>query len=275
MAEQQKKSKILVVDDDRGHRTMLRTLVSGWGYEVAEADDGSVAIEKVHDEPFDLILMDVRMVQVSGLEALPEIKRFNPAIPVLIMTAYSSVETAVEALRKGAYDYLTKPLDFEELKLAIERAMDHTRLKKENRELKKRLGEPFDPGNIVGSSKVMMDLLETAALVAPTETTVLITGESGTGKEIVAGAIHYNSKRSKKPFITVNCAAIAETLLESELFGHEKGAFTGADRRRDGRFSQAHGRHHVSGRDRRNVHAHAGQAAARPPGKRNPEGGRG
>ena len=241
MAEQTKKSKILVVDDDRGHRTMLRTLVSGWGYEVTEADDGSVAIEKVHDEPFDLILMDVRMVQMSGLEALPEIKRFNPAIPVLIMTAYSSVETAVEALRKGAYDYLTKPLDFEELKLAIERAMDHTRLKQENRELKKRLGEPFDPGNIVGSSKVMMDLLETAALVAPTETTVLITGESGTGKEIIAGAIHYNSKRSKKPFITVNCAAIAETLLESELFGHEKGAFTGADRRRDGRFRQAHG----------------------------------
>jgi two-component system response regulator HydG len=156
------------------------------------------------------------------------------------MTAYSSVETAVEALKKGAYDYLSKPLDFDELELAIGRAMDHTRLKEENRALKERLGVGFNTGDIIGRSRVMVELLETVALVAPTEATVLITGESGTGKELIASAIHLNSPRREKPFIQLNCAAITETLLESELFGHEKGAFTGADRRKEGRFRLAH-----------------------------------
>jgi two-component system response regulator HydG len=220
---------------------MLRTLLGGWHYVVEEADDGSQAMESVHERSYDLVLMDVRMVKVSGLEALSEIKRYNPAIPVIIMTAYSSVETAVEALKTGAYDYLTKPLDFDELRLAIERAMDHSRLKEENQALKESLGVSFDTGDIIGSSRAMAELLETVALVAPTEATVLITGESGTGKELIAGAIHANSPRNKRPFIKVNCAAITETLLESELFGHEKGAFTGADRRKEGRFQLAHG----------------------------------
>jgi two-component system response regulator HydG len=219
---------------------MLRTLLGGWGYAVQEADDGARAIKKVHEKSYDLILMDVRMVEVSGLEALSEIKSFNPAIPIIIMTAYSSVETAVEALKKGAYDYLSKPLDFDELELAIGRAMDHTRLKEENRALKERLGVGFNTGDIIGRSRVMVELLETVALVAPTEATVLITGESGTGKELIASAIHLNSPRREKPFIQLNCAAITETLLESELFGHEKGAFTGADRRKEGRFRLAH-----------------------------------
>jgi two-component system response regulator HydG len=230
---------ILVVDDDRAHRTMLRTLLGGWGYVVQEADDGARAIEQVHEKSYDLILMDVRMVEVSGLKALSEIKSFNPAIPIIIMTAYSSVETAVEALKKGAYDYLSKPLDFDELELAIGRAMDHTRLKEENRALKERLGIGFNTGDIIGRSRVMVELLETVALVAPTEATVLITGESGTGKELIASAIHLNSPRREKPLIQLNCAAITETLLESELFGHEKGAFTGADRRKEGRFRLA------------------------------------
>jgi len=230
---------ILVVDDDRAHRTMLRTLLGGWGYVVQEADDGARAIEQVHEKSYDLILMDVRMVEVSGLEALSEIKSYNPAIPIIIMTAYSSVETAVEALKKGAYDYLSKPLDFDELELAIGRAMDHTRLKEENRALKERLGVGFNTGDIIGHSRVMVELLETVALVAPTEATVLITGESGTGKELIASAMHLNSPRREKPFIQLNCAAITETLLESELFGHEKGAFTGADRRKEGRFRLA------------------------------------
>ena len=230
---------ILVVDDDRAHRTMLRTLLGGWGYTVQEADDGARAIEQVHEKSYDLILMDVRMVEVSGLEALSEIKSFNPAIPIIIMTAYSSVETAVEALKKGAYDYLSKPLDFDELQLAIGRAMDHTRLKVENRALKESLGVGFNTGDIIGRSRVMVELLETVALVAPTEATVLITGESGTGKELIASAIHLNSPRREKPFIQLNCAAITETLLESELFGHERGAFTGADRRKEGRFRLA------------------------------------
>ena len=241
MVELKMWGNILVVDDDRAHRTMLRTLLGGWGFSVEEADDGARAIEKVHEKSYDLILMDVRMIEVSGLEALPEIKKFNPAIPIIIMTAYSSVETAVEALKKGAYDYLGKPLDFDELKLAIERAMDHRRLKEENRALKERLGSGFNSGDIIGRSRGMLELLETVALVAPTEATVLITGESGTGKELIARAIHTNSPRREKPFIQINCAAITETLLESELFGHERGSFTGADRRREGRFRLAHG----------------------------------
>lgn len=230
---------ILVVDDDNAHRTMLRTLVGGWGYDIVEADDGSTAIEKVQERPFDLILMDVRMLKVSGLEALERIKAFNPAIPVTIMTAYSSVETAIEALKKGAYDYLTKPLDFDKLRLTIERAMEHTRLKEENRLLKENLGKHFDMQNIIGRSPAMISLLETVAHVASSEATVMITGESGTGKELIAGVIHHNSPRKDSPFVKLNCAAITETLLESELFGHEKGAFTGADRRKEGRFYQA------------------------------------
>ncbi len=235
------KNKILVVDDDNAHRIMLRTLVGGWGYEVSEADDGASAIERVKEQSYDLVLMDVRMVQVSGLEALAQIKLYNPAIPVIIMTAYSSVDTAVNALKQGPHEYLTKPLDFDKLKITIERAMEHTRLKEENRLLKESLGKHFDRQNIIGQSPAMINLLETVAQVAPSEATVLITGESGTGKELIAGAIHYNSSRKDGPFVKLNCAAITETLLESELFGHEKGAFTGADRRKEGRFYQAHG----------------------------------
>jgi two-component system response regulator HydG len=160
---------------------------------------------------------------------------------VIIMTAYSSIETAVEALKQGAHDYLTKPLDFDKLRLTLERAMEHTRLKEENRLLRETLGKQFDSQNIIGKSPTMLKLLETVAQVAPSEATVLITGESGTGKELIAGALHFNSLRKTGPFVKINCAAITETLLESELFGHEKGAFTGADRRKEGRFSQAHG----------------------------------
>jgi two-component system response regulator HydG len=235
------KNTILVVDDDNAHRTMLRTLVGGWGYEIDDADDGAVAIDKIKKQSYDLVLMDVRMVNVSGLEALEKIKSYNPAIPIIIMTAYSSVETAVAALKKGAHDYLTKPLDFDKLRITIERSMEHTRLKEENRLLKQSLGQHFDRRNIIGQSPAMTSLLETVAQVAPSEATVLITGDSGTGKELIAGAIHFNSHRKDGPFIKLNCAAITETLLESELFGHEKGAFTGAERRKEGRFFQAHG----------------------------------
>ena len=232
---------ILVVDDDSAHRTMLRTLVGGWGYEIAEADDGVGAIRLVEQRTYDLVLMDVRMLKVSGLEALTAIKAINPAIPVVIMTAFSSVETAVAALKQGAHDYLTKPLDFDKLRVTIERAMEHTRLKAENRRLRESLGLRFDRSRMIGQSPRMVALLDTVAQVAPSEATVLISGESGTGKELVAGAIHFNSPRRDGPFVRLNCAAVTETLLESELFGHEKGSFTGADRRRDGRFQQADG----------------------------------
>ena len=232
---------ILIVDDDAAHRTMLQTLLGQWGYRADEADDGDTAIEKVHQRFYDLVVMDVRMLRVSGIEALERIRSFNPSLPVIIMTAYSSIESAVEALQKGAYDYLTKPLDFEKLKLTIQRAMEHVALREENRSLKEALGRQFDRGRIIGSSPSMVRLLDTVARVAPSEATVLISGESGTGKELIAGAIHYNSHRKKGPFIGINCAALTETLLESELFGHEKGAFTGADRRKEGCFYRANG----------------------------------
>jgi two-component system response regulator HydG len=236
-----KNCSILVVDDDTAHRTMLRTLIGGWGYEITEVDDGGVAIEKVQEQPFDLILMDVRMLKVSGIEALGRIKTLNPSIPVIIMTAYSSIESAVTALKSGAYDYLTKPLDFDKLRITIERAMEHALLREENRILKQNMGARFDRRNIIGQSVGMERLLETVAQVAMSEATVLIHGESGTGKELIAGAVHYNSFRKTGPFVKINCAAITETLLESELFGHEKGAFTGADRKKEGKFIQASG----------------------------------
>ncbi len=235
------KGTVLVVDDDRAHRTMLKTLLSGWGYVIFEADDGDTAIEKVREQGFDLILMDVRMMRMSGIEALHEIKTINPAIPVIIMTAFSSVESAVQALKKGAYDYLTKPLDFDELQIIIERTMEHRHLREENRLLRENLGVRFDRQNIIGRSDAMERLMETVAQVAPSDATVLLTGESGTGKELIAGAIHFNSLRKEKPFVKINCAAITETLLESELFGHEKGSFTGAERRKEGKFRQADG----------------------------------
>jgi len=235
------KNQVLIVDDDRAHRIMLKTLLSEWGHDIHEADDGGTAIEMVQEKPFDLVLMDIRMLNVSGLEALSQIKSYNPAIPVIIMTAYSSVETAIDALKKGAYDYLTKPLDFDKLHIIMDRAMEHCRLKVENRLLKKTIENQFDTQNIVGQSPSMLKLLNVASQAAPSEATVLITGESGTGKELIAGLIHYNSPRKEGPFIKINCAAITETLIESELFGHEKGAFTGADRKKEGRILQANG----------------------------------
>jgi two-component system response regulator HydG len=234
-----KTTKILIVDDDPGHLTTLKTITKSWGYTVETANDGVVAVDMVKSGPVDLILMDVRMTNMSGIEALGQIKDYNPSIPVIIMTAYSSVESAVEALKSGAYDYLIKPLDFEVLKLTIERASEHAGLKEENRALKEHLRSDYDIANIIGRSQPMKKLLDMMSMVAPSEATVLITGESGTGKELIARSLHFNSPRKEKPLVVVNCASITETLLESELFGHEKGAFTGADKRREGRFMQA------------------------------------
>lgn len=232
-------AQVLIVDDDLAHRSMLKTIIKGWGYDVAEADDGDIAVEMVRDQSYDSILMDIRMVKMDGITALELIKEYNPSIPILIMTAFSSVDTAVKALKIGAYDYLTKPLDFDVLKLTLERMLDHTRLASENEELRSIL-EPNNMG-MVGNSDVIKELRKIIATVAPSEASVLITGESGTGKELVANAIHNGSTRADKAFVAINCAALSENLLESELFGHERGAFTGADRRREGRFVQADG----------------------------------
>lgn len=234
----QAKAKILIVDDERVHRFMLRSLFTEWGWDAAEADDGATAVAAVEQGPFDAILMDVRMTTMDGMEALRRIHAINPAIPVIIMTAFSSVDSAVAAIKQGAHDYLTKPLDFDRLRTALEVAMGHRQRETATLDI----GQPFgDDGRIIGKSEPMQKLWEMIVQVAPTEATVLINGESGTGKELVAAALHHNSLRHKGPLVKVNCAALAESLLESELFGHERGAFTGADRRREGRFVQAHG----------------------------------
>lgn len=230
-------NSILVVDDDQAHRGMLRS----WGYAVSEAADGDEALNLVRERAFDAVLTDVRMARMDGIHTLKSVLEYNPALPVVLMTAYSSVETAVEALRLGAYDYLVKPLDFEILRHTLRQAIEHSRLSVENRELRRQLSEAAARPGILGRSPAMLAMQETIATVAPTEATVLITGESGTGKELVARALHSGSARADKPMVTVNCAALAENLLESELFGHEKGSFTGADRRREGRFVQANG----------------------------------
>ncbi len=231
--------KILVVDDDMAHAGMLKTLITDWGYGVDLADDGTSGVKKVEETAFDMVLMDMKMVNMSGMEALQRIKTFNPALPVIIMTAYSSVSTAVKALKIGAYDYLTKPLDFDKLKLTIERIFESISLKSENRDLKIRLKEKDIRHELIGQSPAMQSLLDTIAMVAPTDASILVTGESGTGKELVSSAIHYNSPRKDHPYIRINCAAITANLLESELFGHEKGSFTGAEKKRKGKFLQA------------------------------------
>lgn len=228
--------KILVVDDDMAHAGMLKILLTDWGYEILMSHDGDVGVDMVKSQAFDVVLMDMKMVKMSGMEALQRIHAYNPSLPVIIMTAYSSVDTAVQALKIGAHDYLTKPLDFDKLKLTLERVLERILLKTENKSLKHKLEQAGFSHDILGKSQAMAKLLDTIHLVAPTDANVLVTGESGTGKELVSSALHDNSLRKDQAFVRINCAAIAETLLESELFGHERGAFTGAEKKRKGKF---------------------------------------
>ncbi len=230
---------ILVVDDDQVHRFMLCSLIKEWGWRCVEADDGVTAVAAVAAHNYDAVLMDVRMAKMDGREAFTRIQVLQPSLPVIIMTAYSSVDDAVEAIQQGAHDYLTKPLDFDRLRLALMRAVDHQQVV--SRKQQPAADRQELKTAIIGSSPPMLELLEMVGYVAPTEATVLIYGESGTGKELVAEALHENSERRNKPFVKVNCAALAEGLLESELFGHEKGAFTGAEKRREGKFVQSDG----------------------------------
>jgi len=232
-------ARILVVDDDASHRTMLKAVLSAEGYQVQEADDGDAACLAVEKVIFDLVLMDLRMKRMHGDAAQKKMHEISPGTPVIIMTAYGSVRSAVTALKAGAHDYLTKPIDVDELKLLVLKTLHHRRLEEENINLKERLDQRFDFGDIIGRSPSMRELFETVSLVAPSAATVLIQGESGTGKELVANAIHHNSPRKAHPFVKVNCAALPESLLENELFGHEKGAFTGATGPKKGRFQLA------------------------------------
>lgn len=236
-----KKLTILVADDDATHREMLGTLLHEWGYAVGEAVDGEQAVALCREQSFDLALMDVRMPQKTGLEALKDIKAHNPALPVLIMTAFSDVAAAVEAIKAGAYDYLTKPLDFEKLKVVLRNVFAHVGLIEKNASLSRSLAATEARSDIVGRGAAMSALWEMIRTIAPTDATVLITGESGTGKELVARAVHAASRRAQGPFVAVNCAALTESLLASELFGHEKGAFTGANKKHEGHFLKADG----------------------------------
>ena len=232
--------KILIVDDEPSHRLMLFAHLKS-AYDVSEASDGFLAVEAVKQRFYDLVIMDIRMPGMDGLEALRQIKAISPGIVVFIMTAFQSVETAREALRQGASDYIVKPVDAEELLGNIDREFSYRDLQRENTLLKERLGEQFTDSNIIARSTKMREVLESVALIAPSDATVLILGESGTGKELIANLIHARSPREKKPFIKINCAALTETLLESELFGHEKGSFTGATGQKLGRFELADG----------------------------------
>lgn len=239
MSKQDKK-RILLVDDDAAHRTMLKANLSGDRFHVTEVDDGDQVIPFLEHDDIDLILLDMKMARMDGLATLEALKEtVHATIPVIVLTAFSSVETAVKAMREGAYDYVAKPIDLEELRMVIGKALGFQKLKQENIRLKKHLEKQFSFNNMIGSSPAMEELFATLELVAPSDATVLITGESGTGKELVASALHQQSKRKRFPFIKVNCAALNENLLESELFGHEAGAFTGAVSKRKGRFEQA------------------------------------
>jgi two-component system response regulator HydG len=236
-----KDSRILVVDDEASQRDLLHMVLTEEGYSVETASSGEEAVQKVEDRFYNLVIMDMKMGGMGGLEALKSIKEISSAVQVLIVTAYASVDTAVDAMRSGALNYLTKPIDLAELKVLVDKTMQFSQLVAENESLKAQVTGAFEASQIIGSSPRIQEIFDTLRMVAPTEATVLILGESGTGKELVADAVHANSPRKKGPLVKVNCAALPETLLESELFGHEKGSFTGAVARREGRFKLADG----------------------------------
>jgi two-component system NtrC family response regulator len=232
---------ILIVDDEKNYLVVLEALLSPEGYEIVTSEKAQEALRVIQEADVDLVLTDMKMPGMTGMELLEEAKKIKPEVPVIMMTAYGTIEMAVEAMKKHAYDYITKPFQNEELKLTIRKALDNYRLLKENRRLSEALSERYGYRNIVGKSKPMQKVYDLIAKVAQSKASVLITGPSGTGKELIAKAIHYESLRKDRPFISVNCGALAETLLESELFGHEKGAFTGAVSMKKGRFELADG----------------------------------
>jgi DNA-binding NtrC family response regulator len=233
--------RILVVDDEVNARTALAELLRDEGYEVETAADAFKALGKLESFAPDVVLSDLKMPGMDGIELVRKIQAMEDAPAVVVMTAFGAVQSAVDAMRAGAAEYLTKPLNFDELLVVLTRVFDHQRLRSEARRMRQRLSERVARQNIVGASPPMQRVFEVIEQVAPSKATVLLTGESGTGKELVAAAIHERSSRAQGPFVKLHCAALAESLLESELFGHERGAFTGAVARRDGRFLMADG----------------------------------
>lgn len=233
--------RILVVDDEDIIRESLSYVLKKEGYYVEEAPNGKEAYKKLLDESFDLVITDLEMPEMKGIELLEEIKKLNVQTSVIIITAFGSLDTAISALRNGASDYLLKPVEFDELLIKVRRLMEVKNLLLENRILRKEIQRNFDFTNIVGKSPAIKKIYDMIQTVAETDTTVLITGKSGTGKELVARALHYNSRRKQKPLISVNCGTITENLIESELFGHKKGAFTGAISDKEGLVKAADG----------------------------------
>jgi two-component system response regulator PilR (NtrC family) len=220
--------RILVVDDERSMRELLQIVLRREGHQVRLAEDGQAAVAELEREPVDVLISDIKMPGMTGVDVLREAKRIDPDVVGIMVTAYASTETAVEALRLGAYDYLTKPFDVEELKAKVRNALERRTLRQENVLLKRALRSSSAFSNIIGRSRAMQGVFDLVETVAPTNSTILVTGESGTGKELVARAVHTNSLRRDQAFVALNCAALPETLLESELFGHMRGAFTGA-----------------------------------------------
>jgi DNA-binding NtrC family response regulator len=233
--------KILVVDDEAKMRRVLQLFLEEHSYVVAQAENGEAALDKIGSFHPDLVICDIRMPRLNGIELLRSAREVSEDLPIIIMTAYGEVKTAVEAMKLGAENYVTKPLDMEELRILVGRAIEKRSLKKENLQLREELDSRYHSNNFVGESEHMQEVFRLIDQVAQTNTTVLVTGESGTGKELAARAIHFKSPRRNKPFVVVNCAALSEHLLESELFGHVKGAFTGAHNDRQGRFELADG----------------------------------
>jgi two-component system NtrC family response regulator len=232
---------ILIADDDESLRRVIEYNLSNKGYRVLLANNGNEALNIFKSEDVDIVITDIKMEKVDGLELLEEIKRLKSNALVIMITAHGSIETAVKAMKLGAYDYITKPFNRDELQIIIEKAQNLQSLMSENIRLRQELADRFSLGNIIGASSKMKRIYDMVARVAKSDSTVLLQGESGTGKELIARAIHFNSSRAKKPFITVNCSAIPENLMESELFGHVKGAFTGAVKDKVGKFEAAEG----------------------------------
>ena len=231
--------KVLIVDDEKSMREFLAIVLKKEGYSVTVAAHGAEALAAIEREIFDVVISDVKMPGLSGIDVLKAVKAASPSTVVLMMTAFASTDTAVEAMREGAYDYLTKPFKIEEVKLLVKNALEKKQLLAENARLKQEVRDRSAFGQIIGRSEKLTKVLDLIRKVADTTSNVLIFGESGTGKELVARAIHYNSKRCDRPFVTVNCSALPEPLLESELFGHMKGSFTGATNNKEGLFEIA------------------------------------
>jgi DNA-binding NtrC family response regulator len=234
-------ARILIVDDQELMRDSLAATLAREGHEVVAAGDGPAALQRIESGRIDLLITDLKMPKMTGIELLAEARKLKPELPVVLMTAFATVQTAVEAMKLGAYDYIQKPFDGDEIKILVERTLEHARLKLENAALRSIVEQQDVARPLIGGSEAMQRVKERIQRVGKSNVTVLIRGESGTGKEVVARAIHTASDRQQRPFLAVNCAALSENLLESELFGHEKGAFTGADKLRRGRFELADG----------------------------------